>query len=732
VAVQTRLATPAWADRIAAAGVATLLRPEPPPLRLAWVSSWDVPCGVAEYSRALVEAMRAIRDGRIADPVILPERRSTPRTEGPAVRPVWGIGDPTTIAPLARAIAQQDADAVVIQHQPGLMPWRMLADLLDDRRLAGRITVVALHAARQVLDIPQTERAGVVAALARATRVLAHRVSDVELLRELGVENNVTVFPQGAPPVASRPVIRVLAPADAPVIGCYGFFLPGKGIPRLMQAFAALRRQWPHAQLWLVNAEYPSPLSSQEIAACRALANSLGIADAIAWHTEFTAGDESLRRLAGCDLLVLSYDHSKESSSAALRGALASGVPLAVTPIALFDEADDAVHRFASLDPDAMTAGIDRLLREPETRTRLQATAATWMAARSWSSLARRLHGMLLGLRAQETLAPSADFIAPLPALPAPPPRAAAAASAMRSEPADPREALAATLDYVALTGDPPTPQAPPAVITRGSRLCRQGDFATDGFRFWMQAMHEPPAMRRKLWEWFFTADALYQRDMLRPGRSGVGFGVGQEPLPSLFARLGCEIVATDMAVEAAATAGWVNSGEHAHALTALNTRGICDPMQFAERVRFMVADMNAIPNELDGRFDFCWSSCAFEHLGSLEHGLRFVERAQRVLKPGGVAVHTTEFNMSSDDDTLERPELSLYRRRDLIALAARLSEHGDRVEPFDFNPGSGFADGFIDLPPYLRTPLHLRLRIGDYDCTSIGLIVHRGGAAVA
>ena len=46
-----------------------------------------------------------------------------------------------------------------------------------------------------------------------------------------------------------------------------------------------------------------------------------------------------------------------------------------------------------------------------------------------------------------------------------------------------------------------------------------------------------------------------------------------------------------------------------------------------------------------------------------------FVINSMRVLKPGGVAVHTTEFNLSSNDDTIEARDLCVYRRRDIELL---------------------------------------------------------------
>ena len=113
-----------------------------------------------------------------------------------------------------------------------------------------------------------------------------------------------------------------------------------------------------------------------------------------------------------------------------------------------------------------------------------------------------------------------------------------------------------------------------------------------------------------------------------------------------------------------------LRTGQHASELAALERPGVCDHDAFAVRVQFRAVDMNEIPADLDSQFDFCWSSCALEHLGSLEHGMRFIERAMALLRPGGIAVHTTEYNMTSNAETFEAPytlylSAPRFRRRD-------------------------------------------------------------------
>jgi hypothetical protein len=139
---------------------------------------------------------------------------------------------------------------------------------------------------------------------------------------------------------------------------------------------------------------------------------------------------------------------------------------------------------------------------------------------------------------------------------------------------------------------------------------------------------------------------------------------------------------------------------------------------------------MNDIPADLRD-FDFIWSSCALEHIGSIRHGLDFIRRAMACLKPGGWAVHTTEFNLTSNGKTLESPGLSFFRLYDLETVAAELRQEGHDVVPFNFNPGDTLPDHHVDLPPFDNTPeaVHLRLKIAEYTITSVGLVIRKNPA---
>jgi hypothetical protein len=263
-------------------------------------------------------------------------------------------------------------------------------------------------------------------------------------------------------------------------------------------------------------------------------------------------------------------------------------------------------------------------------------------------------------------------------------------------------------------------PEGPSPAGLEG-RLCRQADIESPWLHHWCRRLFSMPIYHRKVWEDCFV--------------------LGQEALPSLLAAEGVEVLATDLAPAARAARGWLRTAQHAGGgLEKLHYPHLIPREAFDARVRYQDCDMRRIPQELrQGGFDLLWSVCSFEHLGSIEAGLDFVVQAMACLRPGGIAVHTTEFNLDADGPTAERGPTVLFQRRHIEALLDRLRAAGHAPLPVDFSPGEGVLDQFVDLPPYadrdnpvLRpVPVDapsLRVLVRGCVGTSIGLVIRAGG----
>jgi len=258
-----------------------------------------------------------------------------------------------------------------------------------------------------------------------------------------------------------------------------------------------------------------------------------------------------------------------------------------------------------------------------------------------------------------------------------------------------------------------------PSLDNLVSQTCTAQQFKEEHYIRLVGAIGQEARFHRKQWEYVYILRALEHFGLLSEGVSGIGFGCGREPLVALMAREGVKVIATDIAPSVESDTYWGS-----RSAMDLFYGGICSEERFQQQVTFREVDMNRIPEDL-GQHDFAWSCCALEHLGSLAAGTDFIVNSLACLKPGGVAIHTTEYNVSSDDETLESPGLSLYRRRDLMRLQDRLVAQGCSILPFNFYTGVLPEDNYVDLPPY-EQKLHLKLQIQQYVVTSFGLVIRK------
>ncbi len=257
----------------------------------------------------------------------------------------------------------------------------------------------------------------------------------------------------------------------------------------------------------------------------------------------------------------------------------------------------------------------------------------------------------------------------------------------------------------------------------RRSELCKAKDYKAAWYKRWCDELSEVPNFHRKQWEFVYVMQALWERGCIAENRKGLVFAVGTEPLPAMFAKYGCSILATDIFPEKGIEKGW-NNGQLCFGLESLNTRQICEEEKFKELVQYRAVDMKDIPADLMG-FDFNWSSCSFEHLGTIDKGIAFLNEQLKTLKPGGWAVHTTEYNISSNDETQDDNDTVIYRQKDIEKIISTLRNDGHFVEEPDYSLGGLPEDFTVDTEPHDQK-IHIRLQVGKFVVTSIGLIIQK------
>jgi glycosyltransferase involved in cell wall biosynthesis len=385
-------------------------RPAAQAPRVAWVSTFNTRCGIATYSDHLLRWMPkdTLVLAQKTEDIVVPDHLCSHRI----VR-CWieGVGD---IGGLNNELRLNDIQTIVIQFNYAFFVRSALREFILQNKAQGRQIVMTLHSTNDAAVPDDRKLVAIADALQACDRIIVHSPKDLSRLRQMGIEKNVTLVPHGIMTRAELEPYSSADPFDLParkgpeiILGSYGFFLPDKGLPELIQSVGLLRARGHDVKLRMYNTEYPQPISRQEIDKARALVRDLGLQDAVQIDTRFAEDSDTLMHLADCDCVVFPYQKSAESASGAVRYGLASARPVLITPLDVFSDIADLVHALPGTSPEQMADGIEQLiphLRQasasglsPELE-QVQHRANDWCREHAYTRTGHRLAAMITAL----------------------------------------------------------------------------------------------------------------------------------------------------------------------------------------------------------------------------------------------------------------------------------------------------------------------------------------------
>lgn len=371
-------------------------------IKVAWMTSWNTKCGIAEYSSHLLAA--SMTDQNFETFILAQNASELNQPDGTNVYRCWE----NLLAPidqLLAKIAEITPDVIVIQFNFGFISMNDLTRLLSHCEKTGIVTLVELHATKDVFhgDTSISLRSAQ-AGLARASRILAHSLDDVNRLKEMGLVENVCLFPHGVldwkPSMDGASMIKrsMGMNEDAFIIASFGFLLPHKGLAELIEAFEAVRCKRPNARLVMVNALYPHPISSDLHEQLKASIACHAFSHEITLLTDFLEDEESLALLHRADVIVFPYQTTAESASGAVRHGLVAGKPVLCTPLPIFAELSAAVHYTGGTTPRDIADSLVDLIDHPNILDDKINAQQQWLTAHRYSQIGQRLGGMIRGI----------------------------------------------------------------------------------------------------------------------------------------------------------------------------------------------------------------------------------------------------------------------------------------------------------------------------------------------
>ena len=368
-------------------------RPAPQDLpKVGWVSTWNVRCGIAAYARALSGALPA---GQM---VILANRTDERiSVDEEYVTRCWLSGGEDTLDDLYHKIRDSGVTSVVVQFNFGFFNLASLGNLIIRLKQDGVGVHIFFHATVESLHLGRALNLTRIAAqLALADRLYVHGIDDLNRMKKLGLVDNVILFPHGAHVPASMPQPPVAQPEPVNrLITSFGYMLPHKGFLQLIEAFDILRRSQPGVRLEMLNASYPAAESEIELRRCRDAIAASPHRDDITLVSDFLPDEEVLARLSQSDLIVFPYQKTGESSSAAVRFGLASGRPVACTPLPIFRDVANVTFQLPGATPSDIATGIAALFSDPRKLQKIGEIQASWLAEHDWQVVSTRLWNII-------------------------------------------------------------------------------------------------------------------------------------------------------------------------------------------------------------------------------------------------------------------------------------------------------------------------------------------------
>jgi len=366
-----------------------LLKPAP---RLACLTTWNSACGIATYSRKLLEP--AFGDSCI---VLANDDATLTAADAGNVERCWTTGASDDLGRLRATIERTGIDTLLVQFNFSFFALTAFAELLEWVQARGVRTLVIFHSTADVQHGTELKSLRqLVPVLNACDRLLVHSVVDLNRLADFGLRDNLLLFPHGVlhiePPLPG-PAQQALGLTGHTIIASYGFLLPHKGIPELIEAFARLAKERPDLHLLLVNAQYPVTASAELAETCRQRIAASDLAGRVTLVTDYLPDEESLSWLALADCIVFPYQHTQESSSAAVRWGLTAGKPVLCTPLAIFEDVAEAVTFLPGTTVDSLAAGLRAFLANPTPGKQEE-----WLRAHAWPAVSRRLRNMLVAL----------------------------------------------------------------------------------------------------------------------------------------------------------------------------------------------------------------------------------------------------------------------------------------------------------------------------------------------
>ena len=258
------------------------------------------------------------------------------------------------------------------------------------------------------------------------------------------------------------------------------------------------------------------------------------------------------------------------------------------------------------------------------------------------------------------------------------------------------------------------------------NKIANVADITNPQWRELLEDMGESFAMdesrfHRKTWEHVHIVYVMNQLGYLRPENNCLSIGAGREPVLYYLAHKMADIVGIDI------YEGQYLGGED-------ETDVMVHPAKYAPFVypeeNLELVQMDALDLTFpDNHFDVIFSASSIEHFGTPQQISKSIAEMERVLKPGGLCVITTELALNRIAGNI--PNTRIFRLQELLDMFERNGFQLDTA-PVDIAIEDNWLHDWVKLPQEIHKRPHAVLRYLRTVFTSVALAFTKPGDSVS
>lgn len=364
-------------------------------LRIAVICNWDSECGIATYTKYLVDAI-ASKIGRGAIKIFSEKTARESLDTDYDVSYCWTRGE--TMRPAIKEIIDWKPSVVSVQHEYGIFPktsyWLQTLQMLENAYIP---YVVTMHSVYEHLDKTVGSSA--------MKHIICHSETGRGCLSRLGHKNmdGVYVVPHGCVQIddENRGELWNTWQTDYPIVQ-FGFGFSYKGIEMALEAISILKNK--HGQKYnnifytyfCSDNEHTKNVTSAFIKKLNNDIERLGVENNVAIIRGFQSEQSLNNCIRTSRLVIFPYKTDPKNvvygASGAVRIAMANGVPVIASSSHMFDDLSGVVPR-----PDhaqRLADEIDRVFSDGAYRQGILDRSSQYIKENHWDITADRYLGV--------------------------------------------------------------------------------------------------------------------------------------------------------------------------------------------------------------------------------------------------------------------------------------------------------------------------------------------------